>query len=248
MTAPASTLIRSAALVTAALLLVGCSGDDDTASPTTAPPPTESDPGEETPDEATDGSTDEAAPSPTDGSLEAIAEACADGGPVGLDSDVVESNTSVDIPDCEIHLEPGVSIDLSDLSITGGDLVWRESDDGPGTNLVTLERLSIDVESFVLELNDADDAIRTNSISITTTDGIDVRVGDLGDEGEGGTIHLVETSLTATGPEATVHLLTSERSGTLRLERSSIDAPGAPRLSGAECSAEVNDEQLACDG
>lgn len=137
-------------------------------------------------------------------------------------------------------------MDLASLSLTGGHVVITKTGNGTNPNLLNFEDLSINVESLVIELDGADDAFRAQRISITTNDGVDMRVGDLDGEGEGGTIHLIETSLTATAPDSAIQLLTSGGSGTLRLERSSLDMPGTPRLSGAECVAEVNDQQFDC--
>ncbi len=234
-------LFGVAALVSAALLLAACSSDDEPAAP-----PITSLPIEATPDQIGPEGTSDEQPVPVDGSLSAIAEACTDGGVAMVNGSVDASSTAVDFPDCEIRLAAGVDMDLASLSVTGGNVAITKAEDGTGPHLLNFQDLSIDVESLVIVLDGPDDAFRTQRISITTSGGVDIRVGDFDGNDEGGTIHLIETSLTATAPDSGIQLLTSLGSGTLRLERTSIDAPEAPRLAGAECVAEVNDEPFEC--
>lgn len=224
-----------------ALLLAGCADDDD-------PPPTEpTSPGADETLPETTAPDDPGRPDEATGSLDDLAAVCAEEGMVTVDQDIQAANTDIDIPDCEIHLEPGVGIDMADLSLTGGALVFRADD--TGTNLLDLQRLSMDLDSLTVELDGPDDAFRAQRLSITTTDGIDIQIGspgDDGDDGEGGTIHMIEVTLTATGPDSIVQLATSRQAGTLRLERSSIDSPADPRLLGAECVAELDDTTVDC--
>lgn len=118
-----------------------------------------------------------------------------------------------------------------------------EATDPPGPDRTEPDPGPIDGSLSGIAAACADDGVVVvdRSVGASSTD------AELADgEGEGGTIHLIETSLTATAPDSAIQLLTSGGSGTLRLERSSIDMPGTPRLSGAECVAEVNDQQFDC--
>lgn len=222
---------------------VGCTSDDDglgDAPPTSPPPPAtddRSDPATTEPDTTTPEPRGEVA------TLVAVAEACDRDGAVTVEADIVDSASDVDLGDCTIHLGPGMVVELSDLSISGGDVTIRGIDDDPSDAQITLERLDLDVDSLVITLDHPDAALRTRSIAITARDGLDLR---LGAEDDGGTVHLIETSITTTGDDAPVTLLASPATGTVRLERSSIDATGAVSVSAADCAVEPADAPEAC--
>jgi hypothetical protein len=158
-----------------------------------------------------------------------------------------DANRTVDLPDCVIHLEQGADVALNNVTITGGIINLHDRATEPSTNQIKLQRVTVDNAALLIELNDTNDSVETEATSITTQHGIAVQVAGTHDgANDGGSISLVSSSLLATDLDATINVLASEHSGTIRLVDTTVDTRGPLTVLAATCSAQLHGEQLDC--
>jgi hypothetical protein len=158
-----------------------------------------------------------------------------------------DSNRTIELPDCVVHLEAGADVTLNNVTITGGVINIHDRDTDPSTNRMKLQRVAVDNAALLVELNDVDDSFEAEATSITTRRGIGVRVAGTHDgANDGGSITMVESSLLATDLDATIHVLASEHSGTIRLHNTTVDTRGPLTVLAATCSARLHEELLDC--
>ncbi|HEX8581366.1 MAG TPA: hypothetical protein VF640_03515 [Acidimicrobiales bacterium] len=158
-----------------------------------------------------------------------------------------DANRTVSLPDCVVHLEQGADVTLNNVTITGGILNIHDRATDASSNRLRLQRVSVDNDALLVELNDADDTFDAEATSIRTRRGIGVRVAGTRDgANEGGTISMVTSSLLATDADATVHVLASEHSGVVRLVDTSIDTRGPLTVLAGTCTARLRGRTLAC--
>ncbi|MCZ6661609.1 MAG: hypothetical protein O6951_01610 [Actinobacteria bacterium] len=132
------------------------------------------------------GITTDAAPWTT---LSDVATACAEGDPgVAIVTDELrDANTTVELPDCVIHLEQGADVHLTNVTITGGIINLHDRATEPSTNTVRFENVTVDSVGFLVELNDAEDRLDFRVTDITTSRGIGLRIaGTRNDTNQGG--------------------------------------------------------------
>ena len=178
-----------------------------------------------------------------------VAAACADGNPgIAIVTDQLrDANSTVDLPDCVIHLEQGADVQLNNVTITGGIINLHDRATEPSTNTIRFENVTIDAVALLIELNDADDSLDMRATDITTARGIGLRAaGARDDANEGGDIRLVGSSLLATDLDATIYILASEHSGKIRLVATTVDTQGPLTVLAADCEAKLDGEKLDC--
>jgi hypothetical protein len=158
-----------------------------------------------------------------------------------------DANRTIELPDCVVHLEQGADVTLNNVTITGGVINIHDRDTDPSTNRMKLQRVTVDNAALLVELNDADDSFEAEATSITTQHGIGLRVAGTHDgANDGGSISMVGSALLATDLDATIHVLASEHSGTVRLHNTTVDTRGPLTVLAATCSAQLGGDRLDC--
>ena len=183
--------------------------------------------------------------------LDDVSAACAGStegpGIAVIDRDLQDANITVELPDCVLHLEQGAGIQLNNVVITGGILNIHDRDTDPSVNRIKLQSVEIEVDALLVELNDVDDSLQIEATDIVTAQGVGLRVAGTHDgANEGGDIRLVGSSLLSTDLDATIHILASEHSGTVRLINTTVDTRGALTVLAADCEARLDGDLLDC--
>lgn len=158
-----------------------------------------------------------------------------------------DANRTVDLLDCVVHLKQGADVTLSNVEITGGVLHLHDRAADASPNRLKLQRVSVDNEALLVELNDADDSFEAEATSIVARQAISVRVaGARNGTNQGGAVSMVTSSLLATDVDAPVHVLASEHSGVVRLVDTSVDTRGPLTVLAASCVARLDGRALDC--
>jgi hypothetical protein len=164
-----------------------------------------------------------------------------------IDRDLRDSNTSVELPDCVLHLEQGADVWLNNVVITGGVLNLHDRGTEPSVNRVKLQRVEIHADALLVELNDPDDAFQAEATEIVTAQGLILRVaGTRDDSNDGGDVRLVGSSLLSTDVDAPIQILASEHSGKIRLVNTTVDTRGSLTVLAFDCEARLDGEKLDC--
>jgi hypothetical protein len=164
-----------------------------------------------------------------------------------LTTDLIDERTTVDLPDCVIHLENGAKVDLYKVTITGGILNIHDRDTDVAKNTIHLHRTTIDNDALLIEVNDDTDRISTDLSHITTKQGIVLAAAGT-DQGanQGGTVFLESSTLQSTDVDAPISLVASEHSGTVKLDDTSVDTQGPLTVTAASCHARFSGDDLDC--
>ncbi len=164
-----------------------------------------------------------------------------------VSTELRDANRSIELPDCIIHLERGADVTLNNVTITGGTINIHDRATEPSSNGIRLQRVTMRTAALLVELNDVDDSFKMEATSVTTAQGIGIRVAGTHDGGnDGGSISLVGSSLLATDADATIHVLASEHTGEIRLVNTTVDTQGPLTVLAAACSAQLQGERLDC--
>lgn len=162
-----------------------------------------------------------------------------------VNTELRDANTSVELPDCVIHLEQGADVHLNNVTITGGVVNLHDRDTESAQNRVKVQRSTVNTDGWLIELNDADDTLQIEASSITAAQGINLTVVEPG-EVAGGDIRLVGSKLHATNVDASVSVYASEHSGIIRMVNTSADTQGLLTILASDCQAQLGGKTLDC--
>ncbi|MDZ7676984.1 MAG: hypothetical protein U5K29_00340 [Acidimicrobiales bacterium] len=158
-----------------------------------------------------------------------------------------DSNTTVNLEDCVVHLGSGADVTLNNVTVTGGILNLHDRDTDRARNVVRLQRVTFDSRAVLIELNDADDEFRAERLEATVAEGWSLQVAETDDDAnEGGSVRLVSSTVLATGTDAPVTVTASEHSGTVELVNTTLDTRGLLLVTAADCSARIRGNALDC--
>ncbi len=156
---------------------------------------------------------------------------------------------SIDAP-CLVTLAPAANVHLNNVTLSGQILNLVDDPENAGENRIKLQHVTLEGQpggGFLIELRDAADSLEVEHSELDFPQGIVFRVyGHRGEENDGGSIRMTNSSLAAAGEAEGVALLTSEHTGSIRLIETTITTPADIVLLAKDCQAQIEGDKLDC--